>query len=76
MIWVWLLVALSTAGVLAAIWGIGIERHLFVIRRESVRVLPAGSQPIKVLHIGDLGIDVLLVDGRDRHAPEVLADLV
>jgi predicted MPP superfamily phosphohydrolase len=56
MFWVWLLVALATAGVLAAVWGIGIERHLFVIRRESVRVLPAGSQPIKVLHIGDLHI--------------------
>ena len=56
MIWVWLLVALATAGVLAAIWGIGIERHLFVIRRESIRVLPAGSQPITVLHIGDLHV--------------------
>ena len=56
MILVWLLIGLASLGVLAAIWGIGIERHLFVIRRESVRVLPAGSQPLTVLHIGDLHI--------------------
>lgn len=56
MILVWLLLGLASLGVLAAIWGIGIERHLFVIRRESVRVLPAGSQPLTVLHIGDLHI--------------------
>jgi predicted MPP superfamily phosphohydrolase len=51
--WLWLILGLAAA---AAIWGIGIERHLFVVRRESLRVLPAGSQPIKVLHIGDLHI--------------------
>lgn len=56
MILVWLLLGLASIGVLAAIWGIGIERHLFVIRRESVRVLPIGSQPLTVLHIGDLHI--------------------
>ena len=37
-----------------AIWGIAIERQLFVIRRESVRVLPAGSKPLTILHIGDI----------------------
>ena len=53
MLWLWL-----TFGVVAlsAIWGIGIERHLFVVRRESVKILPANSQPITVLHIGDLHI--------------------
>jgi predicted MPP superfamily phosphohydrolase len=56
MILVWLLLGLASLGVLAAIWGIGIERHLFEVRRESVRVLPAGSQPLTVLHIGDLHI--------------------
>lgn len=56
MIWLWVLLALASLGLLAAVWGIGIERHLFVIRREDLRVLPAGSQPIKVLHIGDLHI--------------------
>lgn len=53
MIWLWSILGI---GAFAAIWGIGIERHLFVIRRESVRVLPAGSQPVTVLHIGDLHI--------------------
>ena len=37
-----------------AIWGIAIERQLFVIRRESIRVLPAGSKPLTILHIGDI----------------------
>lgn len=37
-----------------AIWGIAIERQLFVIRRESVRVLPASSKPLTILHIGDI----------------------
>ncbi len=49
--WLWLVLGIVGA---AAIWGIGIERHLFVIRRESIKVLARGSQPIKVLHIGDI----------------------
>lgn len=49
----WLL-AIGTIGVLCAIWGIGIERYLFVIRRESVKILPPNSTPITVLHIGDI----------------------
>jgi len=56
MTWVWFLVGLTILGLLAAVWGIGVERHLFVIRRESLRILPTGSQPITVLHIGDLHI--------------------
>ena len=48
------LFAICAIGVLCAIWGIGIERFLFVIRRESVKVLPANSTPITVLHIGDI----------------------
>ncbi len=49
--WLWALLAVAAA---AAIWGIGIERFLFVIRRESIKVLPTGSASIKVLHIGDI----------------------
>lgn len=49
-----LIVGALVLGALCAIWGIGIERHLFVIRRESVKVLPANSKPIRVLHIGDI----------------------
>ncbi len=53
MVWLWFVLGVAAA---AAIWGIGIERHLYVVRRESVRALPAGSQPLTVLHIGDLHI--------------------
>lgn len=41
-------------GLAAAIWGIAIERYLFVIRKESAKVLPAGSTAITVLQIGDI----------------------
>lgn len=46
--------AILAIGVVCAIWGIGIERYLFVIRRESVKILPPKSAPISVLHIGDI----------------------
>ena len=46
---------LAVAGALAGIWGIGIERHLRVVRHEAqtLAVLPAGAKPIRVLHISD-----------------------
>jgi len=49
----WALILISVA---AAIWGIGIERHLRVVREEAqtLAVLPAGAKPIRVLHISDL----------------------
>jgi predicted MPP superfamily phosphohydrolase len=37
-----------------AIWGIFIERYIYVVRKESIKVLPAGSNPITVLQIGDI----------------------
>lgn len=54
LLWALVLILLG-AGLLAAIWGIGIERHLRVIRHEeqTIDVLPIGSQPIRVLHISD-----------------------
>lgn len=48
------LYAIAAIGVACAIWGIGIERYLFVIRRESVKILPPKSTPMSVLHIGDI----------------------
>lgn len=48
------LAALVVLGLACAIWGIFIERQLFVVRRDSVRVLPAGSHPIHVLHVSDI----------------------
>ncbi|MFE1644323.1 metallophosphoesterase [Microbacterium sp. P01] len=50
------LTALATVGALgagAAIWGVGIERYLFATRRHTLRVLPPGSSPLKVLHVSD-----------------------
>lgn len=49
----WLL-ALLALGVLAAVWGVAIERHLFTVRQtEIVGALPPGSKPIRVLHVSD-----------------------
>ena len=36
------------------IWAICIERFWFAIRRDELKVLPAGSQDIVVLHISDI----------------------
>jgi predicted MPP superfamily phosphohydrolase len=37
-----------------AVWAIVIERQLYVIRQQSIKVLPQGSNPIRVLQIGDI----------------------
>jgi predicted MPP superfamily phosphohydrolase len=47
------LTAVGAVGVGAAVWGIGIERYLFTVRRHELRVLPAGADPVRVLHISD-----------------------
>lgn len=46
--------ALALTSLLAAIWGVLIERHLYTVRRHSIPILPRGSAPIRVLHISDL----------------------
>lgn len=45
--------AVGAAGVGAAVWGIGIERHLFTLREATASALAPGSAPIRVLHISD-----------------------
>jgi uncharacterized protein len=47
------LAAVGAVGAAAAIWGIGIERYLFTIRVHEVPILPAGTAPIRVLHLSD-----------------------
>ena len=37
-----------------AVWAIVIERQLYSIRQQSIKVLPQGSNPIRVLQIGDI----------------------
>ena len=46
--------ALAAAGAGAAVWGIGVERHLFTIRRHTLAILPAGSPSLRILHVSDL----------------------
>ena len=41
------------AAAATAVWGLGIERHLYTVRRHELRVLPTGSPPLRVLHISD-----------------------
>ncbi len=48
------LLALLALAALALAWATLVERHWYAIRRESVKVLPVGSKPIRVLHISDL----------------------
>ncbi len=45
--------AVGAVGVSTAVWGIGIERYLFTVREHDVRLLPAGSAPVRVLHLSD-----------------------
>lgn len=51
------LTTIATAGALsagsAAVWGIGIERYLFIARRHELAILPSGSPSITVLHLSD-----------------------
>jgi predicted MPP superfamily phosphohydrolase len=50
------LTALSAVGAIAvgsAVWGIGIERYLFTLRRHELRILPEGAEPLRVLHLSD-----------------------
>ncbi|MFT4307347.1 MAG: metallophosphoesterase [Microbacterium sp.] len=34
-------------------WGVGIERHLYTLRRHTLAVLPEGSTALRVLHVSD-----------------------
>lgn len=45
--------AVAGAGAAAAVWGIGIERHLFTVRHHTVRVLEPDALPIRILHLSD-----------------------
>lgn len=43
----------GAVGLASAVWGVGIERHLYTVRVLSAEALPAGSTPIRVLHVSD-----------------------
>jgi predicted MPP superfamily phosphohydrolase len=44
--------ALTAVGV--ATWGIAVERNRFTLRQVTVDALPAGSEPLRVLHLSDM----------------------
>jgi len=46
--------AIGAAGAATLAWGVLVERKRWTLRRVEVPVLPAGSSPIKVLHLSDL----------------------
>ena len=47
------LAAVGAVGAGAAVWGVGIERYLFTVRRHTLAVLPTGSRALRVLHVSD-----------------------
>lgn len=46
--------AIGAAAALAFAWGSLVERKAYALRQVSAPVLPAGAEPIRVLHISDL----------------------
>lgn len=44
---------MGAVGVGSVVWGVGIERYLFTLRRHDLAVLPAGAAPLTVLHLSD-----------------------
>ncbi|WP_370646368.1 metallophosphoesterase [Arthrobacter sp. zg-Y238] len=69
----WLAGGLAGTGAAAFAYGSLIERNLFGVREETVRVLPAGSTPLRVLHLSDIHF----VPGQERKVRwlQGLADL-
>lgn len=43
----------AAAGAAAAVWGVGVERQLFTVRRHVLRLLDPGATPLRILHISD-----------------------
>jgi predicted MPP superfamily phosphohydrolase len=61
---------IGALGAAAAVWGVGIERHLYTLRRASVPILEPGSDSIRVLHISDVHMAPW-----QRHKQEWIASL-
>ncbi|NUT58254.1 MAG: metallophosphoesterase, partial [Agromyces sp.] len=47
-------IAIGAAGAAAFAWGSLDERTRWTLRRADVPVLPAGAEPVRVLHVSDL----------------------
>lgn len=48
------IVGAAAAGLACVAYGNLLERNAFVVRNERVSVLPAGSRPLRVLHLSDI----------------------
>lgn len=44
---------MGAVGVACAVWGIGIERYLFTVRRHRIAILPPRASSLTVLHVSD-----------------------
>lgn len=49
----WAAAGLVGSAALGAAYASGVERNAFVVRRYSLPLLPAGSTPLKILHVSD-----------------------
>ncbi|MDO5286968.1 MAG: metallophosphoesterase [Actinomycetia bacterium] len=49
---------LATAGAACFGYGVLVERHAFRLRRVTAPVLPAGQDPVRVLHVSDLHLSL------------------
>jgi len=70
--------AIGAAGVAAFAWGSLVERTRWTLRRAEVPVLPAGAEPIRVLHLSDLHMAPWQRDKQDwvRALAELEPDLI
>lgn len=74
------LLALLAIAALVLAWATLVERHWYAVRRESVRVLPSGSKPILVMHIGDLHLahwqkrKIRFIKGLNKLQPDLVVN--
>jgi predicted MPP superfamily phosphohydrolase len=50
----WILAAVLAAGALCVLYGVFIERRWFRLMRYRLNILPAGTDPLTILHLSDL----------------------
>jgi predicted MPP superfamily phosphohydrolase len=61
---------LAAAGAACVAYGVLVERHWYVLRRQTVPVLAPGAQPVTVLHLSDFHLLA-----HDRRRQRFLAEL-
>jgi predicted MPP superfamily phosphohydrolase len=71
-------IAIGAAGAAVFAWGSLVERTRWTLRRADVPVLPAGAEPIRVLHLSDLHMAPWQRDKQDwvRSLADLQPDLI